>query len=193
MEPIHITPVLQTFALVSGGAGEEIFIIDPDSDNLEFHESIMSESIICLDKSVQKRLVADSSYKGATTLHETMTEDVLVKEPAQFLGHFSTSGIVSTPAWKTYFGEGTPFATENHEQFRCLAYFDLAIGTFDIMESDSISLKERGIAMIRTVKDVSNGEKRCNELIIWGDSGHERRHKRQRFVKQGIFRVPGTW
>ena len=63
----------------------------------------------------------------------------------------------------------------------------MSVITFDSMDDDRVLLKEKQILLLRILTDEE--ERRCTELIIWGDGGCKDRASSKRFELKSMIRI----
>lgn len=69
-----------------------------------------------------------------------------------------------------YFGDNTRFGANQVNSWYChMCAAGVPFITFDSMDDDRVLLKEKQILLLRILTDQE--ERRCTELIIWGDGG----------------------
>ena len=211
-------PLVDPFALLSGGTGTEYVYIDPVDYSLELHFNIM-EKAICLDKTIQKRIKANPNYAGLSSLADTLkvqsyheydsekdSTKILYRNtyPHQVLLtsiYYSVDNgdMPLDNCWDEYFGEGTPFGvgidTNNHSNEGNQHEIDIdgaMVASFDTMSEDGIHLIEKNITLMRMIRDKQNENNFCIELILWsGNRGCNGNWKK--FMRKSIIRVSAEW
>ena len=205
-----IVPIINPFALISKGTGMEYIIVnpDPDSNRVEVHKSIMRKAM-CLDKSVQKKREKEHDElekleDGLPIVELKMSGDggfpsqVLlnsyhhsIKKEREYSQRQTDEGDSNTlfQKWKDYFGDNTPFGANQVNSWNCYVYAaGVSVITFDSIDDDRVLLKEKQILLLRILTDQE--ERRCTELIIWGDGGYKDRAPSKRFELKSIIRIP---
>jgi hypothetical protein len=170
------------FALMSRGTGQEYVIVDPDLASVDVHNNIL-ERVQCLHKSTQKK-------------RETASTSTASKiQPCQVLLYSYKYSIKEADdlerKWEEYFGDNAPFgpnAVPPHENDIRMVIDGVSVDTYDAMDDDRIILQEKRVVVYRLIRDQDGNI--CNEYIVWGDSGYEKRHPSKRFELRTILRIP---
>jgi len=172
------------FALLSKGTGQEYVIVDPDTDSVVVHTSII-ERVQCFDKSVQKK-------REANQQDEELSDDIMPSQVLLRSYRHSKDGSPSLArSWEDHFGNDTPFGPYDDlppEDTRRMGVGRVSIQTFNAMDDERIVLKEKIIILCRLIGDQDGRE--CTEIIVWGDSGYKERSPSKRFTLKSMVRIP---